>query len=288
MLAESSLVLITEGPNDKLLLKRHISSEHIVLREGRGGKKNLEKLAQELASNNIKSVRILLDRDYEISTPSEGNDGIAILTDTHDLFMDLFLRCRGPIIEKIDCAIERTNRKNSTGSSSPSRLTSAKTIVDKAVQYASRIGVLRSCCLEHDLHLPFKKLPYHEYLQLFKENSKECPNKKVLDILSQRSDTSIDKPVHIATLSRVSVISRSNESTLQKFVGDHDLIGFISCLSRELDTSVGEDSIRDALAIGFPCDQLTEFHWHQKLTLWGTTFNRPIFKCSNSSRCTSQ
>ena len=262
-----SLVLVVEGPDDRLALKRHVSKE-LILVAGVGGKPNVLKTAQIAYQEGLSDVRFLLDRDYdEYAADNTVSIGNVIYSTKHDMFTDIAARNPSLLLDIIDVKMDSVRRKG--GSSIPTNddiLSSALNLADLAA--VRIVDARRKLCLS------FRKFRFGGL------DTREFDVRTIAQKVFERSEFSLnlDSEVVSAIMNDVESMRIEIEDYEYPPIGDHDLFEALARILKLYKVYESDSQLREAFILTITCKSLMATEWFRKLNDWGKSFGISIIK----------
>lgn len=263
-----SLVLVVEGPDDRLALKRHVSKE-LILVAGVGGKPNVLKTAQIAYQEGLSDVRFLLDRDYdEYAADNTVSIGNVIYSTTHDMFTDIAASNPSLLLDIIDVKMDSVRRKG--GSSIPTN----DDILSSALNLATDLAAVRIVDARRKLCLSFRKFRFGGL------DTREFDVRTIAQKVFERSEFSLnlDSEVVSAIMNDVESMRIEIEDYEYPPIGDHDLFEALARILKLYKVYESDSQLREAFILTITCKSLMATEWFRKLNDWGKSFGISIIK----------
>ena len=263
-----SLVLVVEGPDDKLALKRHVSKE-LILVAGIGGKPNVLKTAQLAYQEELSYVRFLLDRDYdEYGAENTVSIGNIIYSTTHDMFTDIAASNPSLLLDVIDIKMDSVRRNG--GSSIPTN----DDILSSALTLAAHLAAVRIVDAQRKLCLSFRKFRFGEL------HPKEFDVRTIAQKVFKRSEFSLDLDSEVVSAIMNDVESMRIEIEDYEYppIGDHDLFDALARILKLYRVNERDSQLREAFILSITSKSLMATEWFRKLNDWGKGFGISVIK----------
>lgn len=267
----SGLLLVVEGPDDQLALKKH-SLDGLKLLPGTGGREHILRAAERAELDRIENVKFLVDRDYDgfIEASSRYPSNVVVSV-SHDLFTDI-LNCDAELLEHMIAVHLSTFGRRPGGGLHDS---SAGEIKRRALKLASRIAAIRIVNARRGLGLNFKRLPIGTL-----EPGEYSLEGLVAALLRRNSHPGNIKGQVAHEAEQILCEWESREMEL---VGDHDLIDAVAHELNQVKSSPGRRALQKEIIIAVSCKSLARNAWFIELQEWCSERGVPAFDCDLSA-----
>lgn len=248
-------VLVVEGPDDHLLLKRHVPAS-LTIQEATSGRPQVLGAARIAKRLEADGAIFLIDRDYDdfIDSQESRLDNV-LVSDFHDCFVDLMFADDTLLSHVID-VLTKSERRGDNRRPIPH----SSILEEQSISIATAIAANRIVSLRRELSLDFKKLGIGN-LKL-----EDCNPVSIAKILIQRSDYfgGDEEDIFQAVQSAHDEISVLHKPP----VGDHDLFAAVSRVLRFYGVSVGVKQVQDSYLLAADGSSLQKTSWFPRLVEW--------------------
>lgn len=263
-----TLLLVVEGDDDHLVLKRHCSAD-LRLLAGVGGRQQVLRAAALASKRQLKGVRFLVDRDYndfvESTSPHSRN---VFFSSTHDIFMDL---CAGDpdllgrVIDVHAISLQRNRREDVPPPPSP------LVIQEQAFTLAMCLAAVRIVSAKRNLNLDFKRFSFGGL------SVSQFDTAVIARMVLERCGYG-EEDFEILVVECLDVYEAVSERR-QFVVGDHDLFAALARILKRFGLSVGRDNLQKSFIMGVSCVSIVSAAWFKDVQSWCARNSRAGFTC---------
>lgn len=265
----SSLLLVVEGPHDKLALKDHCAPD-LEIMVSPGGREVMLRAAGLASDRNIKGVRFLVDSDYDIFRRNASSKQTNVFyTENHDVFMDIFANDRMLLRRVIDVhydVVQRRGQREAT-------ILQPKDIEESAIYLAACLASVRIAAARIDLPLDFKCFSFGNLKD--SEFNVEAMARIVLNrnrCTGDQAELVIEQSIEIM---REILLKAVN------FIGDHDLFFAVSKILSKQKVSVNAKLLQKSFILSIRCISLNTISWYKEIETWCRLNGRSAFNCQD-------
>ena len=252
-------IIVAEGDIDFEILKRHIHDDARLVM-GVGGREHVLKTADAIYDQGYIDALFLVDKDFDgvIKSPRDFNANV-IPSKCHDFVMDLIDGSPVLIVAILDQILARARRSPKNGIRD--ELT-ARTLIEKAVDYAFIMSAVRIHSLDHVRQWKLSE----SILTTFgcRTGSMRQVIKRVLQ--KNKQDTSSENVNTIVGF--VEKIYNSLSDDRLMLVGDHDFFDALSTVCRSEGVLVSSDDLSDRVVGAVRCDVIINVFWYSEIEKW--------------------
>ncbi|MFD4368675.1 hypothetical protein [Rhodococcus sp. NPDC058521] len=257
-------ILVVEGDDDLLAMKRHLT-EALILLKGIGGKSGVISAARSAQTRGVGDVLFMVDADYDDLIDDARCLPPSVATSTHhDLFMDTILVAPSVIERVVEVHVRHSERRG--GGS-----VVASTIVTLSLALAASIAPLRIVNERDSYGLRLENFPFG------KVSSLEPSVREIAALAISRSNSTV-------TVEELALKIDGQASLLPyptaRLVGDHD---FFRALSRVLSlhgvTGVGAEALFSAFLGAIDCRHIMMTPWYATIDSWARERGAVGFAC---------
>ncbi|MBB5748037.1 DUF4435 domain-containing protein [Micrococcus sp. TA1] len=261
----SQLLLIVEGPDDHLLLKRFTTS-HLRLLAATGGREQVLGAARLAQSRGLKRSGYLVDRDYDDFTGETSTqlDNVFV-SDHHDCFVDLL--AVDPKLLKWVIDVHTASARRRGGNARP--VPDVEVIEAEAFTLASFLSAVRIVDAMRSLNLDFKRFSFGG----LKVN--EFDVSKIAHIVLSRSRYSAeDYELIVSEATRM----HAHISGLPHLpVGDHDLFEALAKVLSRYGVKVSDDNLQRGYILAATYNTVSGTGWFREIQMWCGEFGKRGF-----------
>jgi len=260
------LFLLVEGDDEDSLLYGHLFGEDVSILV-LGGKPNVLETSRLLASEPVKGVYAVVDRDLDdLTGVAGGYPPNLVATKGYDLVSD--------VVGVRPDLFERTLRVHGKDAYDAVESATGASFIEICKQLCLRVAALRLVNAEKQLGLNLRDFPFARLI------NHDFSLKDYSDVISEantRSRVSID-------VSSVEVQVRA--ATLRigddlRFCGGHDLLGAAAALLRRGGArSVGAAGLAASLLTASDCETIRRLPIRHSIYAWAEGFSRRAFECT--------
>jgi hypothetical protein len=246
--------LIVEGDGDIAIFDRFLAPEHFVAIPA-SGKKSAREVLQMAFRDNFEGIYSVLDRDWKDLLPGEIEDWRIVYTDQYDMDMCVFFSGAYLAVASGYC----TRGGYRTGNPGCSH----DEIVQKCLQMAFPIGVLRYISARDRLELKLRDFPLHEVVDA---SAFSVDIEAMVSAAHRRSKgcaTEVD-----VILETLRTEMESIEDTA-RYCSGHDVARAFSILSRNLwSTVMPVDNVERAARTAVSLQTFKDFSVYEDCSRW--------------------
>ncbi|MEV7619132.1 hypothetical protein AB0N59_03235 [Microbacterium sp. NPDC089321] len=259
-----TLILVVEGDDDHLLVKRHVNDEDVLLIAGVGGKPVVLDAARIAERRNLRGVRFMIDIDYDpFTSPTLRYPANVIESKNHDAIMDVLI-IAGDLIEWVMEAYARSSLRSGAW------LDTSKAREDAYVLAAS-VAPLRVANDRHQYGLKLSKFPFGQL-----PNAQPGPADLARLVVMRSGNTRTQADVEADIIAEATHLGTDHV----RLVGDHD---YFRALAKVLQlagvTGVTAENLWTGVLVAIACVHLGATDWYQRLSEWGAANSRATFTC---------
>lgn len=265
---QCKIVLVVEGPYDRLVLKDHTSENMLILCATAGRQQVVEAARKSIGQPQSARIRFVIDRDYaDYKISNEQLTSNIFVSEYHDLFMDL-MDADKHVIEKV-VEVRSAGASRRQIPSKPILQTSK--IVSKAINYAHCLSAFKAVDARHSLNFDFKRFRFSEL------NENNCTPRTVVSIMMHKCQDIQEDPEDLIQESE-ELYDKYNSQN-HPFIGDHD---FFSALSRVMSLygiKIKDRHLQEDFIIGITCRTIRNIRLYNDVTTWADTCEVVGFTC---------